>query len=319
MKIIWEGAVCIEEDGRKLYLDPKRRREHAAVTHAHLDHLVDGALMTHATRDVMSVRMPSGGLRATPASFKESNSLGGFDVELHEAGHVLGSAMVKVGDTLYTGDFDTVMGITCGAAEPQDCRSLIVEATYGDPRFVLPDPERVRGDLLSWIEDAAASGPVVLGGYEFGKAQDLVALANSLHIDVVVPDSIAMICDIYRKHYVPLEYTPLSTASRELLNSPHVFVTSRKELKLPCSETVRAYRKRGAQAAYISGWAAFWNYTATYDVDAQFPLSNHADFARILEFAAACRPKEVFTVHGSSASLARELEGRLKIPARPLK
>jgi len=319
LRVIWEGAVCIEEGEKKLYLDPKRRREHAVVTHAHLDHLVDGALMTPPTMDVMKVRMPSNDVFATAACFRERTPVGDFHVELHEAGHVLGSAMVNVGDILYTGDFDTVMGITCGAAEPLPCETLIVEATYGDPRFVLPDPEGVRNDLLSWMEDSLTSAPVMLGGYEFGKAQDLVALANSIHVPVVVPDSIAMICEVYRKHGVPLEFTPFSAASRDLLNSSHVFVTSRKELRHPCPEHVRAHRKKGARAAYISGWAAFWNYTSTYDVDAQFPLSNHADFARILEFAQACKPKQIFTVHGSSASLAKEIEARLKIPAKPLK
>jgi len=250
--------------------------------------------------------------------FGKTVGIEGFDVMLAEAGHVLGSAMVRTDDVLYTGDFDTFTGITCGAAVPRKCKTLIVEATYGDPRFVLPDQEGVVADILSWMEDCLERGPVILGAYEFGKAQDLVALANSLRVPVVVPDQIASICNVYRHHGVMLDFTRLSDASRELLGSPHVLVTSRKELRHPVADHVRGLRRKGASSAYISGWTAFWNFCASHDIDAQFPFSNHADFNRIMEFVQACEPREVYTVHGSCESLAGQITRRLGINARPL-
>jgi putative mRNA 3-end processing factor len=318
MKVLWDGAVCLEEGGDRLYLDPKRRRPAAVVTHAHLDHVVEGAVMTPQTRDIMLVRSTRDDFRSVALPFGEKAVVGGFEVELSEAGHVLGSAMVRTGGTLYTGDFDTFTGITCGAAKPQRCETLVLEATYGDPRFVLPDQEGVLSDLLSWMEDSLESGPIILGSYEFGKAQDLVALANSIHAPVIVPDMIGSICNIYRKHGIPLEFTPLSSAPGEMLGAPHVFVTSRRELKHPVPEHIRAYRKRGATAAYISGWTAFMSFCNSHDIDAQFPFSNHADFTRILDFVRACDPRRVYTVHGSCESLAREIRQRLGIEAEPL-
>ena len=318
MKVLWDGAVCLEEGGERLYLDPKRRRPAAVVTHAHLDHMVEGAVMTPQTRDIMLARSGRDDFRSVALPFGTKGAVGGFNVELSEAGHVLGSAMVRAGETLYTGDFDTFTGITCGAAKPQQCATLVIEATYGDPSFVLPDQERVLSDMLSWMEDGLENGPVVLGSYEFGKAQDLVALANSIRAPVVVPDLIGSICDVYRKHGIPLEYTALSAASRELLKSPHVFITSRRELKHPVPEHIRGLRNRGAAAAYISGWAAFMNFCNSHDIDAQFPFSNHADFNRIMDFVRDCRPEKVYTVHGSCESLAREIGARLNIEAEPL-
>lgn len=318
MNILWDGTVCLEEGGRRLYLDPKRNRTAAVVTHAHLDHLIEGAVMTPQTMDIMRARIPRTEHLPVSLPFGEKAIVAGFDVVLSEAGHVLGSAMVNVGDVLYTGDFDTFTGITCGAAVPRDCGTLVVEATYGDPRFVLPDQETVVADLLSWMEDGLERGPVILGAYEFGKAQDLVALANSLRAPVVVPDSIASICDVYRKHGVPLCYTKMSEASPGLLDSPHVLVTSRRDLKHPIPEPVRALRKKGAASAYVSGWTAFWSFCQSHDIDAQFPFSNHADFKRIMDFVEACRPREVLTVHGSCGSLANEITKRLGLKARPL-
>ncbi|MEM4729604.1 MAG: hypothetical protein QXH42_07615 [Thermoplasmata archaeon] len=318
VRVLWDGAVCIEEMGRRLYLDPRRRREAAVVTHAHLDHAIEGALMTHQTRDVMATRTLKSGFASRPLRYGELAEVGGFEVTLSEAGHVLGSAMVRTGDLLYTGDFNTSTGITCGAASPQRCRTLVVEATYGDPRFVLPEQEQVVSDIIGWLEDGLESGPVVLGAYEFGKAQDLVALANSLGAPVVVEDGIAPICEVYRKHGVPLDFTPLSIADPEVLRGPHVLVVPRRELRRPLSGHVRALRERGARTAYFSGWAAFWDFTGTYDIDAQFPLSNHADFRRLIDFVEACTPSAVYTVHGAASSLAAEITRRLGIRAEPL-
>jgi len=318
MNILWDGTVCLEDGGRRLYMDPKRKRPAAVVTHAHLDHLAEGAAMTPQTADIMRARIPHADFCPLVLPFGKNADIEGFDVMLAEAGHVLGSAMVSVGDMLYTGDFDTFTGITCGAAAPRKCQTLVVEATYGDPRFVLPDQEGVVADLLSWMEDCLERGPVILGAYEFGKAQDLVALAMSLRVPVVVSDQIASICDVYRRHGVNLECTSLSRASPELLGSPHVLVISRKELKHPVAGHVRGLRRNGASSAYISGWTAFWNFCASHDIDAQFPFSNHADFNGIMEFVEGCSPREVLTVHGSCESLAGEITKRLGIEARPL-
>lgn len=318
MRALWDGAVCLEDGDRRLYLDPKRKRPAAVVSHAHLDHLIEGAVMTPQTRDIMRTRIRETDFSSVPLPFGETADVAGFDVTLSEAGHVLGSAMVRAGDILYTGDFDTFTGITCGAAAPQACRTLIIEATYGNPKFVLPDQEGVVADMLAWMEDGLEKGAVILGAYEFGKAQDLVALANSIKATVVVPDGIAAICEVYKKHGLPLDFTALSAATPDVLGSPHVLVTARHDLKHPVPEHIRGLRKKGASSAYVSGWSAFWNFCGSHDIDAQFPFSNHADFDRIMEFVGACKPKEVLTVHGSCDSLAREIRERLGIPAEPL-
>lgn len=318
MRVFWDGAICVEDGGRRLYLDPKRRREAAVVTHAHLDHVVEDAVMTHQTRDVLATRSMRPEFASRLLSYGEAAEVGGFEVSLSEAGHVLGSAMVRTGELLYTGDFNTFTGITCGSAAPQKCGTLIVEATYGDPRFVLPSQKAVVEDILAWMEDALQEGPVVLGACEFGKAQDLMTMAGSLRAPVVVADRIAPICEVYRRYGVPLRYTQLSAASSDLLRSPHVLVVPRRELRRPGAEHFRCLRQRGARSAYFSGWAAFWNFGETYDIDAQFPFSNHADFNRIIEFVEACGPDRVYTVYGAASALARELGRRLGVPAEPL-
>src|SRR5205809_3534491 len=105
--------------------------------------------------------------------------------------------MVRVDDLLYTGDFNPEGGATCGRAQPEFVRDLIVDATYGRPGYNFPPKHDVESDLLNWLEMELALGPVALGGYEFGKSQELIALVNRLGVEVAVSDKIADLADLY--------------------------------------------------------------------------------------------------------------------------
>src|SRR2546422_10258357 len=86
--------------------------------------------------------------------------------------------MVRVDDLLYTGDFNPEGGATCGRAQPEFVRDLIVDATYGRPGYNFPPKHDVESDLLNWLEMELANGPVALGGYEVRESQELIARVN---------------------------------------------------------------------------------------------------------------------------------------------
>src|SRR5439155_363436 len=79
-------------------------------------------------------------------------------------------------------------------------------ATYGKPYLNFPPKHVVESDLLNWVEFSLSEGPVALGGYDFGKAQELIALVNRLKVEVAVSDRIADIADVYRRAGVKLAY-----------------------------------------------------------------------------------------------------------------
>ena len=316
MRIFYKNGIHLQEGIKEVVLDPSRTTPGSVATHGHLDHLTKGALMTPETKDIMRVRR--GWSDGIPLPYGKVGEVSGMKVVLKNAGHVLGSAMVRVGDVLYTGDMNPQGGPTCGKARPEDCEILITEATYGSPRFVFPKKETVIDDLLSWVEHELQFGPVAIGAYEFGKAQELIAIVNRIDVPVAVTERIAAISNVYLKHGHQLRYKRYYEMDQDERRSPHVYVVTRMELKKGGSQEIRQLRQAGGKCAYVSGWCATYNFTRAFGLDAQFPLSDHGDFDDLMHFVSECSPKLVYTCHGFSKELSKEIERRLGIESKPL-
>jgi len=313
MQAFYEKGIVVQDGKREIVLDPKRGRTGSVVSHGHMDHLSSGGYMTPGTLDILKARRKRG--TGTPIEYDREVEVEGFQVTLREAGHTFASAMVRVDDVLYTGDFNPEGGVTCGRAEPEWCQTLILEATYGRPSFHFPDKRDTEADLVAWTELQLARGPVAIGGYEFGKAQELIALMNRAKLDVAVPDGIADLADVYRQHGVKLQYRRTAELSEDERKDPRVYIVPGRWIRaLPAEETWLS----GARTAYVSGWCTLYDFTRTMGIDAQFPLSDHGDFDDLMEFAAHCRPRRVYTVFNHATELAKEIARKLKVKAEPL-
>jgi len=316
MRVFFDGGICLQEGIKEVVLDPHRTTPGSVVSHAHMDHLSRGALMTPETLAVMKVRLGSGGGKPLPIG--GSTKYQGFDVKFHDAGHTFGSAMVQVNDVLYTGDFNPEGGMTCGEAKPVRCDTLIIESTYGKRGFSFPPKREVERDLLSWTESEIPKASVAFGAIEFGKAQELVALLNSINIDVAVADSIADIADIYNAHGHHLRYRRVKGLLHEERKEPRAYVVPRAWLGQDAPESFAFFKEMNGSTALVSGWCAVFNFSKGHDLTAQFPLSDHADFDDLIGFASACQPGRVYTVGGSSRELAEEIAHGVGIRAEPL-
>ena len=317
MHVWFDGGIRVQDRLRTLILDPARRSPGSVVSHGHLDHLTSGGVMTPETLAILRIRKGSG--EGVELPYGKEVDLNGFRVSLRDAGHVFGSAMVRVDDLLYTGDFNPEGGATCGRALPESVGTLIVDATYGRPGFNFPPKHVVEADLLTWLEMELAAGPVALGGYEFGKSQELIALANRLGVEVAVADRIADLADAYVAHGIRLRYRRVSELSEAERRDPRVYVLPPGWLRSPLDESVSWLGSVGLKTAYVSGWAAFFDFTRRYGLDAQFPLSDHGDFDGVMAFVAACAPRRVYTVFSHANELAREVGRRLRVHAEPLR
>ena len=317
MQVVHRGGIVVQDGLRQLILDPHRKTPGSVVSHGHMDHLTSGGVMTPETLEILRARRGSGTGMELP--YGREMEVNGFAVTLKDAGHVFGSAMVRVDDLLYTGDFNPEGGATCGRAVPEACRALVVDATYGRPGFSFPDKATVEADLLGWLEMELAEGPVALGGYVFGKSQELIALVNRLGIEVAVADPIADLADIYVQHGVPLAYRRISDLEESERRDPRVYILPPGWLRPPLDESVSWLGSLRLRSAYVSGWAAFYDLRQRYGIDAQFPLSDHGDFEDIMAFIEACGPRVVYPVFSHASDLARAVERRLKIRAVPLR
>lgn len=317
-QVSWDHGLTLHGLRGTLRLDPGRPGAGpAVVSHAHLDHLRgDGAHMSEPTRDFLAARL--GSVDAKAMAMHKAQDIEGWEVTLHDAGHCLGAAMVQVEDLLYTGDFSPIAGFTTPGARPVPCETLVIESTYGDPRFTLPPRELVLASMGAWLDRVLPQGGVALGAYQLGRAQELVAWMNRRGVVPAVTPDILALCDIYHRHGVPLEHRAASADELYGSLAPGAAMVVPRNHLLKGAAFARHLREGGGKAAYVSGWCAVYSYHDKYDIDAQFPLTDHASFDQLLGFAAACRPKRVFTVLGRNQALAREIAARLGIPARPL-
>ena len=173
------GLYCAAGD---FYIDPWAAVDRAVITHAHGDHLRPGSgayLSTAASRPLVLHRLGADApLRAV--AYGEATDIDGVRVSLHPAGHILGSAQVRVehrGEVwVASGDYKRAPDPTCAPFEPLRCHTFITEATFALPVFRWDPPAQTVLEICRWWDEMReARRPAVLFGYALGKAQRVLA------------------------------------------------------------------------------------------------------------------------------------------------
>ena len=145
-----KGLYCAAGD---FYIDPWLPVERAVITHAHGDHARPGSASYLAAKcgvPILQVRLGPEA-RIEGAGYGEIRDINGVKISLHPAGHVLGSAQVRIesqGEVwVVTGDYKLDPDPTCDAFEPVRCHTLVTESIKANPSFGQPnafvDPRRV--------------------------------------------------------------------------------------------------------------------------------------------------------------------------------
>src|SRR5688500_4941569 len=185
-----------------LAVDLRRRQPRGFISHAHTDHMArhELAFCTPATAALYQRRF---GERPTrPMPFGETLELAGFRLSAHPAGHVLGSAMLLVDDgfqrLLYTGDFKLAPSRTAEAAATPRADVLVMESTYGDPRYRLPPREESVAQLVAIVLRTLALGRTpVVEAYVLGKAQEVIRILVDHGVSVVQHRLVHEISQVY--------------------------------------------------------------------------------------------------------------------------
>jgi DNA ligase-1 len=290
-----------------LWLDPHFGVPRAFVSHAHSDHVArhELTLCSETTHRLMVARKSAkkSGVVVSPA-LGEVLEWEGWELRLLPAGHIVGSAMLHLtrksdGATLlYTGDYKLRPGLSCAACELLPADVLIMECTFGLPKYRFPPLEQVREQMWEFVTETIVDGLVpVLQGYSLGKAQELMRLLHGLDVPVMVHKSVAAMTEVVLSEIGDLPpwriYEPQTAQS-------HVLV-------FPPGSKPQAEKCRFAMA---SGWALDSSAKWRYGVDALFPLSDHADHPELLETVERVNPRLVWLVHGFTREFASELRQR---------
>jgi DNA ligase-1 len=291
-----------------LWLDPREAKRFAFVSHAHSDHIAlhDEIILSEGTARLMRTRLP--GTRIEHVfSFGETRVVHDVDVTLLPAGHIFGSAQIFISEEndtlLYTGDFKLRPGKSSEPAEWRQADTLIMETTFGLPRYRFPPTEQVVDQIVAFCRETIEEGEVpVLLGYSLGKAQEVLCSLDGAGLTPMLHGSVFEMTRIYEQFGQSfckyLRYKAGDVAGKVLICPPGAN-RSRMLEKIP--------RKR---VAMLSGWAVDPNAVYRYQVDAAFPLSDHADYNDLLRYVDLVQPKRVLTLHGFAAEFARDLRER---------
>ena len=308
-----EGLYCPPGN---FYIDPWRPVDRAVITHAHGDHARPGSrryLATRASERVLRARLGAG-IALDAIDYGERVVHGGVAISLHPAGHVLGSAQVRLehGGAVWvvSGDYKTEADPTCPPFEPQACHVFVTESTFGLPIYRWQAPEDTYHEIAAWWRANADAGRAsLLYCYAFGKAQRVLAgLAGASALDtgpVVCHGAIDVLNDAYRATGVALPPTHRvgdidATALRRAL-----------VLAPPSASGTPWLRRFGdASDAFASGWMRLRGARRRRSLDRGFALSDHADWPGLLRAIAATGAPRVIVTHGQVSVMVRWLAER---------
>ena len=311
------GLYCPAGD---FHIDPWRPVPRAVITHAHSDHARFGSdvyVCHRLTAPILSKRL--GDVAIETAAYGEILTRDGVELSFHPAGHVLGSAQIRVsfkGETwVAAGDYKLESDGVTAAFEPVRCHTFITESTFGLPIYRW----RPQGELFAAIdawrrENIAAGRASILFAYALGKAQRVLAHVDPDLGPIVCHGAIEAINALYREAGVALPPTRLAT---EILNKRDF---SRALILAPPSAAASPWLKRFGEYsdALASGWMQVRGNRRRRSLDRGFALSDHADWPGLIAAIEATGAERVLVTHGYTEPLARYLREK-GLDARALK
>jgi len=300
------GLYCAAGD---FYVDPWRPVARALITHGHSDHARPGHgayLCTPLTAPVLRLRL--GEVRVETLPFGMARRIGGATVSFHPAGHVPGSAQVRVevgGEVwVVSGDYKTEADALSEPFEPVRCHAFVSECTFGLPVFRWAPEAEVMGAINAWWRANAAEGRVsILGAYALGKAQRILARLDPAIGPILTHGAVENVNEALRGAGVTLPATERITPEADPAARPGAFVIA------PPSAlgTPWARRLGPAAEAFASGWMRLRGVRRRRGVARGFILSDHADWAGLNAAIAATGAERVFVTHGYTAPFRRWL------------
>ena len=301
------GLYCPPGD---FYIDPWRPVDKAVVTHAHSDHAYRGSgryLVATPGEGLARIRLDHGAKIATQ-NYGKITSINGVKISFHPAGHILGSAQVRVeykGEIwVISGDYKLTPDATCAPFESIRCHNFITEATFGLPIYRWSPPEQVFDEINSWWRrNQEREKASVIFAYALGKAQRIMNGIDRTIGRIYTHGSVERLTEAYREAGVDLPETKYAGS-----------VTNKKDfvgsliVAPPSAQATTWLRRFGAQSTgFASGWMMVRGARRQRAVDRGFVLSDHADWPELNQAVKASSAETVYVTHGFAAEVVRWL------------
>lgn len=300
------GIYCPAGD---FYIDPWRPVSRALITHGHADHARRGMqsyLSTDIAAPVLKHRL--GDIALDTIAYGETRQIGGARVSFHPAGHVPGSAQIRVevqGEIwVVSGDYKLENDGLSTPFEPVRCHHFITESTFGLPVFHWKPQTEIAREINAWWQSCADAGKTAfLGCYALGKAQRLLSLLDPGIGPILTHGAIETTNDVLRQQGISLPGTLHASKALDPKAHPGAIVLA------PPSALGSAWaRKFGPQeTAFASGWMALRGIRRRRAGDRGFVISDHADWQGLLCAIRETKAENIYVTHGYTDIFTRYL------------
>lgn len=302
-----KGIFC--EQGN-FYIDPWKPVDRAVLTHAHSDHARWGSkqyLAHHDSREVLKLRLGED-ISLRTIAYNEEISVDGVKITLFPAGHIFGSAQVRVeykGEIwVASGDYKTETDGFTVDFEPVPCHTFITESTFGLPVFNWRPQQEIMSEINQWWRENKAAGKTsIICAYALGKAQRVMSAIDTSIGDIYLHGAVANVNEALEKDGAILpDATRVTKEINKDLYKGNLIITPLSGLGTSWVNKFSPY-----ETAMVSGWMNIRGMKRRRAVQRGFVLSDHADWKGLNEAIAATGAERVFVTHGYQSVFARYL------------
>jgi putative mRNA 3-end processing factor len=292
------GIHCPVAD---VYIDPWRGVERAIITHAHADHARRGSqqyLASPVTKPLMHARYGDD-LHIQALSYGEPVTINGVRFSLHPAGHIPGSAQVRVehkGEVwVATGDHKRHEDGISSPFEPVRCHTFITECTFGLPIYRWKEPREVFAEINGWWRaNAAENNCSILSAYSLGKAQRVLKGIDAGIGPILVHGAVAHMNEVLERAGVLLPaWEPITRDTPRERFRKALVITPGSAIGTPWTNKMKPFR-----TAMASGWMQLRGWRRRSNIDKGFVLSDHADWDALLLAVKETGAERVIATHG---------------------
>ena len=300
------GLFC---EAGNFYIDPWRPVDFAVITHAHSDHARWGCanyLCAEQGNEVLRERLS--GATIQTIKFGEVIQRNGVSISLHPAGHILGSAQVRLehhGEVwVVSGDYKTENDEISGTFEPIRCHTFVTESTFGLPIYRWRPQQEVFKEINEWWrENQRKERTSIIFGYSLGKAQRVLSGLNPDLGPIFVHGAVARFLPIYQRAGVRMPNCLSATIENVKSAKGQALVVAP-----PSADNTPWLRKFGDySSAFASGWMQIRGTRRRRALDRGFVLSDHVDWKGLIETVKATGAERIWVTHGYTGPVVRWL------------